>query len=52
MDNGTWELIKLLANKLPMVSIELFKTKFKVNSTNKKFNARMMAIGYSQKDGI
>lgn len=52
MDNDTWELIELPANKIHIGSKWLFKTKFKSDGTIDKFKARLVAKGYTQKEII
>ena len=45
MNDETWELTKLLADKIPIGCKWLFKTKFNVDGTVDKFKARLVAKG-------
>jgi hypothetical protein len=52
MKNHTWELVELPENKVPIGSKWLYKYKFKEYGSIDKYNARLVAKGYSQKEGI
>jgi len=50
--NNTWDLVKLPHGKQPIGCRWLFKLKFKVDGSIDKHKARLVAMGYSQKEGI
>lgn len=49
--NATWELTEFPKNKIPINSKWLLKYKFNVDGTIDKYEARLVAKGYSQKEG-
>jgi hypothetical protein len=52
MKNQTWELVELPENKVPIGSKWLYKSKFKADGSIDKYKERLVAKGYSQKEGI
>jgi len=50
--NNTWDLVKLPHGKQPIGCRWLFKLKFKIDGSIDKNKARLVAMGYSQKEGI
>jgi hypothetical protein len=52
LKNETWELTELPENKTPIGSKWLFKYKFNVDGSIDKYKVRLVAKGYSQKEGI
>jgi hypothetical protein len=52
MKSETWELTKLPGNKVLIGCKWLYKTKFNVDGSVDKYKARIVANGYSQKEGI
>jgi hypothetical protein len=52
MKNETSELTKFHENKIPIGSKWLFKSMFNVDGSTNKFKSRLVAKGYSQKEGI
>jgi hypothetical protein len=52
MKNETWELTELPENKVPIGCKWLFKSKFNVDGSINKYKTRLVAKGYSQKEGI
>eukprot|EP00253_Pinus_taeda_P022507 PITA_22507 len=52
MKNDTWELTKFPKNKVPIGCKWLYKSKFNVDGSIDKHKAKLVAKGYSQKEGI
>jgi len=52
MKNQTWELVELPKNKVPIGRKWLYKSKFKADGSIDKYKVRLVAKGYSQKNGI
>ena len=52
MRNKTWGLVELPKDKVPIGSKWIFKSKLKADGSIDKFKERLVAKGYSQKEGI
>ena len=52
MKNETWELTEFPENKLPIECKWLYKTRFNADGSVDKYKAKLVAKGYSQKEGI
>lgn len=48
----TWELVELPKGKQPIGCKWLYKPKLKANGSIDKYKARLVAMGYSQKESI
>eukprot|EP00253_Pinus_taeda_P002078 PITA_02078 len=51
-ENHTWTLSDLPARKKPISCKWIYKVKYKANGTLDKYKARLVARGFSQKEGI
>lgn len=51
-DNKVWELVPLLEGVKPISCKWIFKTKGDSNGNVERYNARLVAKGYTQKEGI
>ena len=51
-DNKVWELVPLLEGVKPIGCKWIFKTKRDSNGNVERYNARLVAKGYTQKEGI
>ena len=52
MENKTWKLVDLPPGSKPIGCKWIFKKKMKVDGTIEKFKARLVARGFTQKEGI
>ena len=52
MENNTWKLVDLPPGYKPIGCKWIFKKKMKVDGTIDKFQARLVAKGFTQKQGI
>jgi hypothetical protein len=52
MENKTWELVQLPPGRQPISSKWVFKIKSKPDGTVDRYKARLVARGYTQKQGI
>jgi hypothetical protein len=52
IENGTWELVKLPPGRKAIGSKWVFKVKRNANSSIKRYKARLVAQGFSQRPGI
>ena len=52
IENNTWELVELPKGKNVVNNKWVYKTKFKLDGSIEKHKARIVAKGYSQKEGI
>lgn len=52
MNKYTRELTELPKNKVPIGCKCMYKSKFNANGSISKYKARMVARGYSEKEGI
>jgi hypothetical protein len=52
LDNGTWELVKLPASQKVIGSKWVFKIKRNANGSIKRYKARVVAQGFSQRPGV
>lgn len=51
-ENKTWELTQLLPRKRAIGAILLYKTKFNSDGTAEREKARLVVLGYRQKEGV
>lgn len=49
--NNTWDLVSLPTGKKVIGSKWVYKVKLKADGSQERFKARLVAIGYSQKEG-
>jgi hypothetical protein len=52
IENSTWELVKLLPGRKAIGSKWVFKVKRNANSSVKRYKARLVAQGFSQRPSI
>ena len=52
MQNHTWELVDLPPGSKPLGCKWIFKRKMKIDGSNDKYKARLIAKGYKQKEGL
>ena len=50
--NNSWELVEFLEDKIPIGCKWIYKSKFNVDGSIEKFNARLVVKGYALKEGI
>ena len=50
--NGIWDLVELPANRTPVGSKWVFKKKTKADGSIERYKARLVAQGFSQKQGL
>jgi len=50
--NDVWDLVELLNNRKPVGCKWVFKRKTKANGSNERYKARLVAQGFSQKQGL
>lgn len=51
-DNHTWDLVSLSPGKIPIGCRWVYKVKLKSNGEIKRFKTRLVAKGYTQKEGL
>ncbi|XP_018623538.1 uncharacterized mitochondrial protein AtMg00820-like [Nicotiana tomentosiformis] len=52
IDNNTWELVDLPADKTPIGCKWIFKVKYKADRTMEKYKARLLAKRFTQQEGL